>query len=191
MRISKTIIAATAALAVGGSTAAALAQSGQSAPGPAQPQPQPVGATAEQQAAFGVLRRAPGADDGDNRLVRRLAGAAQIGMDADAARVVGRVDGLRVWLVPAQGALCLALEDDRDDSIGITCEPTADVVSRGTTIGDGHRVFGLVPDGVPTVVVHAEGGRSATVGVGSDGLYTLGEGHVAVTVGSTAFDVAG
>ena len=101
----------------------------------------PVPATAAAKAAFAVLARPASADDADNALVARIASQSDIGVDADGrARRRERRPSGRVWLIPANGALCLGLEDTATDSLGISCTLEDAALHDGVTIGDGTQV---------------------------------------------------
>jgi hypothetical protein len=195
MKISKRMVAALAVAAVGGPVAVTLAQADDPPP-PAPPtSTDPVPATAEQKAAFAVLDRSASVADEENDLVTQLADAAQRGFDAAGARVVGSTDAGPIWLVPANGALCLALEDTGGGSAGAACEPSDYVIARGITVGDGATVYGLAPDGVTTLAVTDDEEDTTTVTVASGSVYTLGTGHVTVALdgpdGPASFDVDG
>jgi hypothetical protein len=198
MRISKRIAAALAVATVGGvggSQIVTLAQADDPPPAPPT-STEPVPATHTQKTAFAVLDRAPTTADTENDLVTRLADAAQRGFAPDDARVVGTAGAGPIWLVPANGALCLALEDSGDGSLGASCEPSEVVITRGVTVGDGSTVYGLVPDGVTSVDVIDDGNTTTTVDLDpGNSVYRLNTGPVTVTLdgpdGMTSFDVAG
>jgi hypothetical protein len=198
MRISKRIAAVLAVATVGGvggSQIVTLAQADDPPPAPPT-STEPVSATHTQKTAFAVLDRAPTTADTANVLVTRLADAAQRGFAPDDARVVGSTGAGPIWLVPANGALCLALEDSGDASLGASCEPSEVVITRGVTVGDGSTVYGLVPDGVTSVDVIDDGNTTTTVDLDpGNSVYRLNTGPVTVTVdgpdGMTSFDVAG
>jgi hypothetical protein len=196
MKISKRMIAVLVAAAACGPLAVTIAQADDDpSPAPAT-STEPVPATQDQKDAFAVLDRSATPADEENDLVTDLADSAQRGLDADGARVVGATDAGPIWLVPANGALCLALEDTTDSSIGTSCEPSDTVIARGITVGDGSHVYGLVPDGVSTVDVtdDNEDTTVVTLDAGSS-VYTLDNGHYTVEVdgpdGLTPFDVVG
>jgi hypothetical protein len=195
MRISKRLATALAIAAVGGPALVTLAQADDP---PAAPptSTDPIAATHAQKTAFAVLDQAPSTADTENGLVTRLADQAQRGFAPDDARVVGSTAAGPIWLVPANGALCLALQDTGDDSLGASCEPSEDAIDRGITVGDGSTVYGLVPDGVASVDVIDDNSTTTTVDlVPGDSVYRLDTGHVTVTVdgpnGLTPFDVVG
>jgi hypothetical protein len=179
------------AVASPGEPASPSAGPGRSASWVPEPGAAPAPATAAERGAFSVLARAAGPDDGDDHLVVRLAQASDIGMDPAGARVVGRTSAGRAWLIPVPGGLCLALEDERDDSIGTSCEAGTDVVARGITLGDGQHVYGVAPDGASSIVVRRAGQDAATIALGSSRLYTLPSQDATVTVGGTSFDISG
>jgi hypothetical protein len=196
MRISKRMAVAFAAAAIGGPVVVTLAQADDPPPVAPPTSTDPVPATEDQQTAFAVLARTATGPDEENGQITQLADTAQRGLDAAGARVVGATDAGPIWLVPANGALCLALEDTDDESVGTTCEPSENVIARGITIGDGSTVYGLVPDGVTSVDVtdDEEHTTALPLATGSS-VYTLGTDHVTVTVdgpeGLTSFDVDG
>ena len=182
MRISKRLAAALAIAAVGGPAIITMAQADDPPPAPPT-STEPVAATAEQKAAFAVLDRSANTADTSNSRVTRLADAAQRGFAPDDARVVGSTGDGPIWLVPANGALCLALEDTGDDSLGASCEPSEAVVTRGITVGDGTTLYGLVPDGVTAVAVTDANNATTTVALSpGSSVYTLGTGDVTVAV---------
>jgi hypothetical protein len=181
--------------ALGGVAVVTLAQADDPPPAPPT-STSAVPATHAQKTAFAVLNRAASPTDTQNGLVTQLADAAQRGFAPDDARVVGSAAAGPIWLVPANGALCLALEDTSDGSLGAACEPTEVAVTRGVTVGDGTTVYGLAPDGVTSVGVTDDGNTTTTVGlIPGDRIYRLNTGHVTVTVdgpnGLTPFDVVG
>jgi hypothetical protein len=193
MRISKRMAVALAAAAVSGPIAVTLAQADDPPPAPPT-STEPVAATAEQKAAFAVLDRSANTADTYNSRVTRLADAAQRGFAPDDARVVGSTADGPIWLVPANGAHCLALEDVTDDSLGASCEPSEAVITRGITVGDGTTAYGLVPDGVTSVTVD-DGVTTTTVEIDpGSSVYALDTGEVSVEVdgpaGVQSFDVA-
>jgi len=196
MKISKRMVAALAVAAIGGPVAVTLAQADDPPPVAPPTSTTPVAATTDQKEAFAVLAASPTPADEENDRITRLADEAQRGLDAAGARVVGSTDAGPIWLVPANGALCLALEDTGDDSVGTACEPSEAVIARGITVGDGSDVYGLVPDGVSTVEVTDAGNGTTTVALDpGSSVYTLGDGHVTVALdgpdGPASFDVDG
>jgi hypothetical protein len=199
MSISKRMAAALAIAAVGGvggSQIMTLAQADDPPP-PAPPtSTEPVPATAAQKTAFAVLDRGANTADTENELVTQLSDEGQRGFAPDDARVVGSTDAGPIWLIPANGALCLALENTSDASLGASCEPSDNVIARGITVGDGTTVYGLAPDGVTSVDVTDDNNDTTTVDLDpGSSVYTLTTGHVTVAVdgpsGLASFDVAG
>jgi hypothetical protein len=167
-------LAATAALGAGAGIG--LAQAGGDDPPPAwspSTTDAAVPATAEQKEAYSVLATARRSEDTANGQLVTLAARAGVGFDATGARVVGSTAAGPVWLVPVNGGLCLALEDTPARGIGAACESTDDVIARGTTIGDGTTIYGIVPDGVSAVTVTPAGGVTSSVPVTPGGIYTL------------------
>lgn len=156
-----------------------------------------VPATEPQMTAFSILASAPGSlvEDADRTVLDGLATGSGIGMDVDGARVVGATGDGPIWLVPVNGGLCLALEESSATAIGSACEPSTDVVARGTTIGDGTTIYGIAPDGVAAVTVAPPGGTATPVTVTEGGVYTLPQEDATIGVtgpeGLTEFDVAG
>jgi hypothetical protein len=197
MRISKRMAAALAVAAVSGPVAViTLAQADDPPPAAPPTTTDPVPATAAQKAAFAVLDRAATTADTENGGITRLADEAQRGFAPDDARVVGSTAAGPIWLVPANGALCLALQDTGDGSVGTSCEPSDAVIARGITVGDGSTIYGLVPDGVTSVDVTDDNNNTTTVGLSpGSSVYRLDTGHVTVAVdgpgGLASFDVIG
>jgi hypothetical protein len=195
MRISQRMTAALALAAVGGPALVTLAQADDPSAAPPT-STTPVSATHPQKTAFAVLDRAPSTADTANGLVTALAEEGQRGFAPEDARVVGSTSAGPIWLVPANGALCLALEDTSDGSLGASCEPSETVITRGITVGDQATVYGLVPDGVTSVDVTDSASTTRTVDLDpGDSVYRLNTGDVTVTVdgpgGMASFDVAG
>lgn len=189
------MLAATAVLGVGAGVGLAIA--GNDTPETWQPQrtDAAVPATPEQKAAFATLGAEPGAGDADRALIRQLAERSRIGLDADGARVVGETATGPVWLAPANGGVCVAIEDTGGGSIGTACEGNGDVVDRGTTIGDGTHIYGVAPDGVDAVTVTPGDGPPQSVAVSEHGLYVLPSQDATVALdgpsGPVSFAVAG
>jgi hypothetical protein len=195
MRISKRMAAAVAIAALSGPALVTLAQADDPPPAPPT-STEPVSATHAQKTAFAVLDRAASTADTENALVSQLADKAQRGFAPDDARVVGSTGDGPIWLVPANEALCLALENTGDGSLGVSCEPSEAVITRGITVGDQATVYGLVPDGVTSIDVTDAGNTTTPVDLDpGDSVYRLNTGDVTVTVdgpsGMTSFDVAG
>jgi hypothetical protein len=204
MHINLRLTALFAAAALSGPAAVAVAQtvSGDDPPRFDVPATStvPVPATAAAKAAFAVLDRAATADDEDNTLVARIASQSEWGLDADGARVVGSTDAGRLWLIPANGALCLGLEHTADDSIGIACSLEDAALSDGVSIGDGIHIYGLAPDAVTAITAEPAGAAArsqssgSSIGRGGE-IYTLDSGHYTVTLdapdGSRSFDANG
>jgi hypothetical protein len=154
-----------------------------------------VPATADQKEAYSVLADTRRTEAAANTQVDHLAERSEVGFDAQGARVVGSTAAGPIWLIPANGGLCLGLENTADGSIGAACEASADVIARGTTIGDGIAIYGIVPDGTTTVTVTPTGGATTAVPVSAGGTYTLPFATATVGVdspaGHTEFHVLG
>lgn len=167
-------LAVTAALGV--SAGLGIAQAGGDDPPPAwhpTTTDAAVPATAEQKEAYSVLATAQRTEDTANAQVEMLASRAGVGLDATGARVVGSTSTGPIWLVPVNGGLCLALEDTPARGIGVACESSDDTIARGTTIGDGTTIYGIVPDGATAVTVTPSGGAATSVPITPGGTYTL------------------
>jgi hypothetical protein len=190
------VLAVTAALGAGAGLG--MAQAGGDDPPPAwhpTTTDAAVPATADQKEAYSVLATAQRTEDAANAQVVTLAARSGVGLDATGARVVGSTATGPIWLIPANGGLCLALEQTAASAIGTACEASGDVIARGTTIGDGAHIYGIVPDGVTAVTVTPAGGPTTTVPVAAGGTYTLPFASATVGVdgsaGHTDFHVLG
>lgn len=198
MRLTKKLTVVIAAAGLGAGAVVGIAQAGDDTPAPAwQPTTTDaaVPATAAAKAAFPVLaaQRRSAADD--TTQVARLAAQARIGIDSGGARVVGSTDAGPIWLIPANGGLCLGLEDTADQTLGIACEDDDAVAARGTAIGDGTTIYGIVPDDTTSVTVTPAGGAPRDVDVDANGVYRLPQQEATVTLdgdhGRSEFGVAG
>jgi hypothetical protein len=197
LRSKKLTAALVATVALGVGAGLGMAQAGGQDPPPAwHPTPTDVAvpATEEQKAAFSVLASTQRTETESRAQVVTLAERSGIGMDPDGARVVGSTAAGPIWLIPANGGLCLGLDDTAGTAVGATCEASDDVIARGTTIGDGTAIYGITPDGVTDVTVTSASGTT-TVPVASGGTYTLPSEPATISVdgpgGLTQFDVAG
>jgi hypothetical protein len=155
-----------------------------------------VPATADQKQAYSVLTTSQRTEDVANAQVVALASRSDVGFDATGARVVGSTATGPIWLIPVNGGLCLGLEDTANGAVSAACEASGDVIARGTTIGDGTSIYGIVPDGVTSVTVTpSASGVTTTVPVTAGGVYTLPFASAAIGVdgsaGYTDFDVLG
>src|ERR1700742_481393 len=124
-----------------------------------------VPATAAQEEAYLALASTQRTEDIGNVQAQALAARSDVGFDATGARVVGATASGPIWLIPVNGGLCLGLEDTADGSMGAACESSSDTIARGTTIGDGTTIYGIVPDGTTTVTVTPPGGATTAVPV--------------------------
>jgi hypothetical protein len=186
------------AAALGAGAGLGLAQAGGDDPPPAwspATTDAAVPATSDQKEAYPVLASAPRAEDVANAQVQALASRSDVGFDAAGARVVGSTAAGPIWLIPVNGGLCLGLEETAASAIGAACDASSDAIARGTSIGDGTHVYGIVPDGVTTVTVTPTGGATTTVPVAPGGIYTLPYASATVGVdgsaGHTDFHVLG
>lgn len=134
--------------------------------------------------AFTVLRRAAEAADVPSGIAGRIAGTGDRtldGADPSNARLVVEGRGTRLYAVPANGALCVIV-DQGGDGAGMGCEAAAEVAAHGlaTTTArrdgtPGRLVVGIAPDWVRTVdfgsveAVVRGNGYAATV---PEGTYT-------------------
>jgi hypothetical protein len=106
--------------------------------------------------AYSRLAAPPGIDDRDNAGVRAIAGSAkQFGLSAGQARVLARVNGQRVWLIPGNGYLCIGVQDDDDPDNGVatSCATQADAFEKGMTVSNSENIYGILPDGVHQIEV--------------------------------------
>lgn len=198
MRPNRTLTAIAIASTLGLGAGVGLSQAGGDDPPPVwhpAPSATPVPATDAEKAAFGVLAAAPTAQDQANAQVAALAAHAGVGFDAGGARVVGSTAAGPIWLIPVNGGLCLGLQDSAGTALGTACEAGDDVVARGTTIGDGTRIYGIVPDDATAVTVTPAGGAPSAVNVTPGGTYALPAQDATVGVtgpgGVTEFGVTG
>jgi hypothetical protein len=164
-----------ACLAVGlGAAATAAAPGGDDAAGEAVFAPEPPVSTipAAESASFGILRQAQGPADGFGGSVPSTAAGANPELARSVAVPTSSLSAGRVWVVPADNAICLRVLDPLSGD-GWVCATTADAVA-GTLIGamrsapedDGPAfVHGLVPDGVAHVTVIGPDGTATGLAV--------------------------
>jgi hypothetical protein len=104
-------------------------------------------------AGYARLRDAPDADERDNAALRRWASHSRtFGLDSDAARVLARIDGKRLWLVPGNGYACLALQEP-DGLITAGCATEAVALRDGIQANDNQAIYGVLPDGIGQIEV--------------------------------------
>lgn len=102
---------------------------------------------------YARLREAPNALDRDDAALRRWATHSRaFGLDPSAARVLARIDGKRLWLVPGNGYACLALQE-RNGLITAGCATEAVALRDGIQAADEEAIYGVLPDGVDQIEV--------------------------------------
>jgi hypothetical protein len=104
-------------------------------------------------AGYARLGDPPTAAEGRNAGVRRAATYNRpFGLEPSAARILARIDGKRLWLVPGNGYACLGLEEP-DGSVTLSCATEAVALRDGITANDKDAVYGVLPDGVDQIEV--------------------------------------
>lgn len=176
-RITRLVVAGAAAFGLGaGFTAAAPGQGGGGLPFASE---QPITAIpASESTDFGILRLDQGPNDAFG-----TADAMPAGANPDLARSVevptSSLSTGRVWVVPADGAICLRVVDGADGD-GWVCASTADAAA-GKLIGSLRTspeqggpafVHGLTPDGVTQVTAVGPDGNPVDVPV-TDNVYGI------------------
>ncbi len=102
---------------------------------------------------YSRLREAPKAVDRDDADLRRWATHSRaFGLDPSAARVLARIDGKRLWLVPGNGYACLALQEP-DGLVTAGCATEAVALRDGVQVGDEQAIYGVLPDGIDQIEV--------------------------------------
>lgn len=102
---------------------------------------------------YARLRDAPTADDRADTILRRWATHSRaFGLDPNAARVLARVDGKRLWLVPGNGYACLAVEEP-DGTVTAGCTTEAVAQRDGIQASDPEAIYGVLPDGIDQIEV--------------------------------------
>lgn len=103
--------------------------------------------------AYGALITTPPAGERESGFVRRWATHSRsFGLDPAAARILARIDGKRLWLVPGNGYACLALQEP-DGLITAGCATEAVALRDGIQANDDEAIYGLLPDGVDRIEV--------------------------------------
>lgn len=95
---------------------------------------------------------APAGNRGTAELRRWATHSRAFGLDPGAARMLARVDGKRLWLVPGNGYACLALQE-RDGLITAGCATEAVALRDGIQANDNDGIYGVLPDGVDQIEV--------------------------------------
>ena len=150
------VISVAAVLATGAVVAAGSAGAGESQETEAGA-PTVAAVSPEQAARVGELRRAARADDRlPDRWSQAIAGAARHGRSWGANPELARRSAPGVWIVPADGHICVVSNSPTDGSAGFGCASDADLArgrlaptevdANGTGV-----VTGIVPDGVASV----------------------------------------
>jgi hypothetical protein len=102
---------------------------------------------------YARLRDAPGPEERDDDALRRWATHSRaFGLDPSAARVLARIDGKRLWLVPGNGYTCLALQEP-DGLITAGCATEAVALRDGIQANDNQAIYGVLPDGIDQIEV--------------------------------------
>jgi hypothetical protein len=102
---------------------------------------------------YARLRDAPTAEDRDDGALRRWATHSRaFGLDPSAARVLARIDGKRLWLVPGNGYACLALQEP-DGLITAGCATESVALRDGIQANDAQGIYGVLPDGIDQIEV--------------------------------------
>lgn len=102
---------------------------------------------------YARLRDAPTAEERDSDALRRWAtNSRAFGLDPNAARILARIDGKRLWLVPGNGYACLALQEP-NDVITAGCATEAVALRDGIQANDDQAIYGVLPDGIGQIEV--------------------------------------
>jgi hypothetical protein len=194
-RFVRTLLIGALAFGVGAAATAAAPGGSSSTQTPATfvPQPPVPAVPAAESASFGILRRAQGASDAFGAAVLTPAGA-----NPELARSVAvptsSLSAGRVWVVPADNAICLRVVDPVGGD-GWVCSTTGDAVAgqligamRSSTGDQGPAfVHGLVPDGITQVTVDGPTGSVINLPV-TDNVYAATIPATPATVTYTAGD---
>ncbi|WP_445149073.1 hypothetical protein [Baekduia sp. Peel2402] len=110
-------------------------------------------------AGYSRLRDAPSAEERDDAQMRGWARnlRRRFGLDPSAARVLTRIDGNRLWLVPGNGFTCLAVEEPTGGVNG-GCDTEAVVLRDGVRVNNGTSIYGVLPDGIDKIEVTDDDG---------------------------------
>jgi hypothetical protein len=112
-------------------------------------------------AGYSRLRDAAGPQERDDARMRRATRDAgrRFGLDPSAARVLTRIDGNRLWLVPGNGFACLAVEEpEPGGQVALSCDAEAVVLRAGLRVNDGKTIYGVLPDGIDKIEVTDDDG---------------------------------
>jgi hypothetical protein len=119
-----------------------------------------------------LTRPATTAERGDAGIRNAAAHAKQFGLSADQARVMATVDGQRVWLIPGNGYLCIAVEPIGDDNGSGSCETQAVALKDGLSVSNADDIYGILPDGITQIDVTDDTGLHHVESV-VDNVYVL------------------
>jgi hypothetical protein len=112
-------------------------------------------------AGYSRLRDPAGPEERDDARLRGATrdAARRFGLDPSAARVLTRIDGNRLWLVPGNGFACLVVEEPAPSgAVTINCETEAVVLRAGLRANDGKTIYGVLPDGIDRIEVTDDDG---------------------------------
>jgi hypothetical protein len=199
MHKSKLVLIAVAALAAVGVAGGAVAQDAAAPPGDTPPLALQAGGYAEpvagaddaQLASFGVLRRTRTDNDALDRAAAQVVAAgiedSLAANPAQSRRALATDTGATLYVLPAQGALCLVASAGVD-----TCNTTeaarAGYVLVVSPIGiGGTRVAGIAPDGVDSATLAMKDGSELTTKV-SDNVYAFETGGSPDNIAAVAWD---
>jgi hypothetical protein len=103
---------------------------------------------------YGGLNTTPtAAGERPNAALRAWATRSRaFGLAPSAARVLTRIDGKRLWLVPGNGYACLALQEP-DGVITGGCATEAVALRDGMQANDKEGIYGVLPDGIDQIEV--------------------------------------
>lgn len=138
-----------------------------------------AGPTASAQASYAILKATPNAEDRANLQVRDVASKSKsVVLDADGARVLRTIGRNRVWIVPAEGHVCVGIEPVEKESVrfALVCDTTATAALKGVAIEFGGQIVGVVPDGADTVEASESSGATTEASVLRN-LYVLPKGQ--------------
>jgi hypothetical protein len=139
-------------------------------------------ASADQQAAFGVLAREATADDRPDAQLRGIAvHATDDGLDVTGARRLEQDASGTVWLIPGRGRLCLGEEPVNGGNLAMsmTCDSNAAAAAKGLAMSVGGEYVGVVPDGSSTITAVGSDGHDAQVSV-TGNVYRISPGDYTV-----------
>lgn len=102
---------------------------------------------------YARLDDAPTAEERDDGALRRWATHSRaFGLNPSGARILARIDGKRLWLVPGNGYACLAVQE-RDGLIVAGCATETVALRDGIQTNDKQAIYGILPDGIDGIEV--------------------------------------